>query len=335
MYKILYVFGPTATGKTALALELAKQFNGDLISADSRQVYAGMDIGTGKDIPETFHKETRHIGNQDISVYTDGQISIWGLDIVTPAEEFSVTSYIRFAIPVIESIWKRGRLPIVVGGTGLYVRALRRQLLDISVPRNDAMRIKSAGASVVELQEMLKQIDEDAFIQMNHSDQANPRRLVRMIERCLWKQSHPSIDPFIETYQQFVAKQTALLIGLQIDFPVLTQRIRKRVHERVQAGLLKEIETLHAHGYSWQSQALSGLGYRQWQPYFEHKISQTEVIQKWEKDEIDYAKRQLTWFAKEPEIQWFTLDKQSRNRQIFQLVKTWYTENTLKYAAKI
>ena len=192
MQKILFIVGPTAIGKTAFALKIAEEFNGDIISADSRQVYIGMDIGTGKDIPHKFKVQSSKfkVENKNIPYYFDGKTKIWGLDLVAPNEEFSVADFARFAVPVINQIWADGKLPIVVGGTGLYIRALTQDLPDIFIPQNIKLRQKLHKLTTDQLQTELKQLSNTKFSSMNQSDQKNPRRLVRAIEIEMWKKTH-------------------------------------------------------------------------------------------------------------------------------------------------
>ncbi len=162
MIKILIVCGPTATGKTQLAANLAKKFNGELISADSRQVYRGMDVVTGKDWP----KDT----------------TIYGYDLVRPDENFSVAHFVTHARTLINQIIKRKKLPIVVGGTGLYINSLVNPPETLSVNPDWQLRKRLETKSTRQLQDQLKKLNPQRWRQMNHSDQLNPRRLIRAIE---------------------------------------------------------------------------------------------------------------------------------------------------------
>ena len=175
MKKLLIICGSTATGKTNLALKLSKIFSGQIISADSRQVYKGMDIGTGKDLP------------QKAKQYKDGhylikKIKVWGYDLVKPNQDFSVAHFINFAIPRIKKIWTARELPILVGGTGLYLQALTKPLNTIAIPADQVLRQQLSKLNVLSLQKKLKKLDFDKYQKMNHSDQHNPRRLIRAIE---------------------------------------------------------------------------------------------------------------------------------------------------------
>lgn len=345
MNKVLYIIGPTATGKTSLALELAKKFNGDLISADSRQVYQGMDIGTGKDLPSSFKyvssvgghetlslkKESFDFAQEKINRYTDGKINIWGLDLVKPDEEFSVVHFVRFALPVIQHIWKKNKLPIVVGGTGLYVRALRNYLPEIFTTRNLYLRKQLAKHSVIELQHDLEKRDPDKFSRMNDSDQKNPRRLIRAIEQSV---NQITDREFLHNYQTFIKEADELTIGLTVELPTLYKRIDKRVDKRLAQGMVDEVKRLVGQGYRWDLPSMSGLGYREWQPYtpllndspnvhIDEDIK-LKIKDLWKLHEKQYAKRQLTWFKKETDVKWFSITEKKVNEQIVTTVGQWY-----------
>jgi len=226
MNKILVICGPTATGKTALAAQLAKELNGELISADSRQCYRGNDLETNKERPD---------------------VPIWLYDVVDPGEAFSVSHWVKLAREAIADIQKRGKLPIAVGGTGLYINALIHPLETIDIPPDKTLRDKKLTLS--ELQNMVSRGG------MNDSDWNNPRRLIRKIE----------IGKFPERLS-LKQRQSfhALIIGLTAPIPVLYKRIDAHLKERRNAGM-KE------------------------QPINEHAI----------------ARKQLTWFKKQKNIQWF------------------------------
>lgn len=232
MKKILIICGPTATGKTALAAKLARKFNGELISADSRQVYKGMDIVTGKDRP--------------------AGIKIHGLDLAKPDEEFSVAHFVKYAATLINQI----RFPIIVGGTGMYLNSLVRPPVTLAVKPDWPLRKKLEKKSVKELQEQLIKSSAARFKRMNHSDRLNPRRLIRAIE--------------VEKFRQgpaFALQRTDLIydclwVGLTADKKTLDQKIAARVSDRVKAGAIKEWQKLKAK-YPLGLASMSGIGYRQ------------------------------------------------------------------------
>jgi tRNA dimethylallyltransferase len=265
MNKLLIVCGPTATGKTALAATLAKKFNGELVSADSRQVYRGMDIVTGKDRPD---------------------VPIWLYDVVNPGEEFSVSQWVKLARSAITDIHKRNKLPIVVGGTGLYINALIHPFETIDIPPNKSLRKKLQKLSVSGLQAMIPRDD------MNQSDWNNPRRLIRKIEIA---QSKIRIRRQAHQYDY-------LIIGLTAPKPVLRKLITERLKERIRKGMEAEVASLLAR-YNRNLPSMSAIGL----------------------NEHAYARRQMTWFKKQPSIHWFDIIQSEYTGDVTELVAGWYT----------
>ena len=311
MIKILVVCGPTATGKTSLALALAQKFKGELVSADSKQVYKSLDIGTGKDVSPDFRKK---------GYYEYKGIKIWGYDLIGPKDEFSVSQFVTFARDKIGEIFKKGRLPILVGGTGLYIRAIVDGISTVEVPKNKALRKNLAEKSVEELFELLAQLDPIKAGSLNVSDRKNPRRLIRAIEIGTWKLEYGA---FVEKRPR--AYQSVLMVGLNTDKKVLFKKIEQRVDERLRAGIEKEISSLLKKGVEWQDQSMSSLGYRQFRRFFEGKESKKEAIEAWKKEERKYAKRQMTWFKKDSRINWFDISKSDWRENVEKLVKKWYS----------
>lgn len=307
MKKLLVICGPTATGKTALAIALARKFNGEIISADSRQVYKGMDIGTGKE--------------WDRSLPVGRQIKIWGYDIVSPAKGFSISQYLKFAKKAISNIAKRGKLPILVGGTGFYIKGVVDGIPTVSIPRNGDLRKNLEGRGVGELFEMLAQIDSVRAGQMNSSDRKNPRRLIRAVEVATWKLEHG------ESGQSHVAssKQLTLMVGLAAPRDFLDRKISQKVQERVRVGMKEEIQKLISLGVDWGDQSMQALGYRQWRDNFEGEAPEGVVINEWKKEEKKYARRQLTWFKKDKRINWFDVTDNNYPKSVEKLIKKWYS----------
>lgn len=330
VYRVLIICGPTATGKTALALKLAKQFNGELVSADSRQVYRGMDIGTGKDLPRATSYKLFAISvkfrnkKYNLGYYKISDIPLWMYDVINPDEEFSVAHYQTLASEIIADIWQRNKLPIVIGGTGLYIKSLISPLETAVIPRNFELRKRLANATVVELQNELKNLTPEIFTKLNNSDRQNPRRLIRKIEIVSQKLS-------LAKKQSPVSQQDIVQIGLMASLKDLYQRIDQRVEERVKQGIVAEIKDLLAQGYSWDLPAMSGLGYQEWQKLsaVTFRLSAQEkrkIIERWKRDEHDYARRQLTWFKKQIGIHWFDVAQKDYQAQLTELVATWYTK---------
>lgn len=280
MKKILIICGPTATGKTKLAVSLAKKFSGEIISADSRQIYQGMDIVTGKDRP--------------------AGVKIYGLDLVRPDEEFSVAHFVEYARTLINQI----RLQIIVGGTGLYIDSLINPPKTLSIKPNWKLRKKLATKSIRELQNQLEKLDLRRWQSMNHSDQLNPRRLIRAIEVSLQGTSLQA---------RKVKKYDVFWLGLTADKETLNERIEARVKQRVRAGAVKEWQRLKKK-YRADLPSMSAIGYRH-----------LPDIAKWIQAEQQYARRQLTWFKKNSHIRWFDIT-QAFQFPVVNLVKAWYTK---------
>ncbi|OGM19438.1 hypothetical protein A2685_02575 [Candidatus Woesebacteria bacterium RIFCSPHIGHO2_01_FULL_37_10] len=333
MKKLLIVCGPTATGKTGLALHLSKVFNGEVISADSRQVYKKMDIGTGKDLPrisnfQWFDKLTilskvegfpiSNLKKSGIGCYCIHGVRIWGYDLVGPEEEFSVAHYLKIANKVIENIWKREKLPILVGGTGLYIKGVVDGIQTASIPRNSKLRKSLKDKTAVELFEILAGFDPIKSASMNISDNKNPRRLVRAIEVAQFQfKFRPELSNVIKDYE-------ALFIGLTAPREFLYRNIERRVDERLKQGLEKEIRNLLVKGVGWDTQSMRSMGYKEWKEYLTGNKSKKEVILEWVKDEKNYIKRQLTWFVKDKRIIWFDISKSGWRKAVDKFVAKWY-----------
>ena len=310
MKKVLVVCGPTATGKTFLALKLAKKFNGELISADSRQIYRGLDIGTGKDLCKIPKWAT-----------------IWGYDLVGPKEEFSVSKYIAFANKAIEDIWSRDKLPILVGGTGLYIKGVIDGIPTVDVPRNKKLRERLSEKTSEDLYEMLSQIDAIRAGSLNSSDKRNPRRLIRAVEVATWMiDNSKKLPKGNESHRN----RSVLFIGLYAEKEKLFDRIEKRVDKRIAAGLEDEIKSLLSSGITWKMQSMSSLGYRQWKEFFEKTKTKEAVINDWKKEEKRYARRQITWFKKDRRLHWFDTTEKKLIKNVEILVKKWYKEGNGK-----
>lgn len=312
------IVGPTASGKTELALDMAKSFEGELVSADSRQVYKHLDIGTGKDIP--FGKEPQVVDG--FPVYKVEKIKIWGYDLVDPKEEFSVAQYVSKAKKIVENIWKRNKLPIIVGGTGFYVHALIDGVETLDIPKNEPLRHQLETMGLDELFEILAQLDATKAASLNSSDRKNKVRLVRAIEvadaRIRGVKHKDKIQPLIAD---------TFMVGITADREIVNQRIKQRVEKRVKMGIVEEIEWLIENGVIWQDQSMSSLGYKQWREYFEKSKDIKLVISEWERDEQKYAKRQMTWFKRDKRINWFNTLEANYVDEVERTVQKWYSSN--------
>jgi len=323
MKKLLIVCGPTATGKSLLALKLAKKFGGEVVSADSRQIYRGMDIGTGKELPVNSKLK---IQNLKLGGYykIDG-VRIWGYDIADAKKGFSVAQYIKIAWEIIDNILARGKLPILVGGTGLYIKGVVDGIATAQVPPNLKLRKSLSEKNSEELFEILAQVDAMKAGSLNTSDRKNPRRLIRAIEVALNKSKIK--------VQKTLLKADTLFVGLYAPKAVIGKRINLRVDSRTDLGIEKEIKSLLSSGVKWGSQAMDSLGYRQWKKYFENpgKALLQETIKSWKSEEHSYAKRQMTWFKKDKRINWFDISTDSWEKNVEKLVEKWYSGENSKF----
>jgi tRNA dimethylallyltransferase len=320
MNNLLVICGPTATGKTALALHLAKVFDGEIVSADSRQVYQAMDIGTGKDIPKSAKFKKNLFGPP--SYVVDG-VSIWGYDLVSPKKDYSVAQYTKTVNKIIKRIWKKKKLPILVGGTGLYIKSVVDGIPTASVPRNKGLRKNLKGRLVEELFDKLAQLDSIKAASLNSSDRKNPRRLIRAIEIAQWQLNNRG--KIKDKDVPLGNKSKVFFVGLISSRNYLQALIKRRIAKRLKMGILHEIEKLLKSGVIWDNQSMNCLGYKQWENYFLHKATKKSVLARWETDEIKYAKRQMTWFRKDKRIIWFDISKKNYRKEVENTVKKWYS----------
>ncbi len=340
MKRLLVICGPTATGKTQLAIFLARLLDGEVVSADSRQVYKGLDIGTGKDLPvgaKFFPKDSK-FGKKDLGFYEVKGIKVWGYDLVEPNEEFSVSNFVKIAEKIIEDIYCRGKIPVLVGGTGLYIKALVDGISTLDIPKNEKLRRFLQKKSVEKLFEILVSLDPTKAFSMNNSDRKNPRRLVRAIEVAKWKLKQKK-----EKEKELEKKLDVLFIGLVAAKDVLEGRIRERIKRRLRKGLEKEIKNLIERGIGWNFQAMQSIGYRQWRNYFDLLLDKSgkakilgrdlkliklkqEAIKKWMSAEKRYAREQLAWFRKDERINWFDITDRDWRKKVEKLVRKWHNK---------
>jgi len=279
--KIYVIVGPTASGKTAYSIKLAKKINGEIISADSRQVYRGLDIGTGKVTKKEMAGIPHHL-----------------LDVANPRKVFTVADFQKLANQKIREILKRGKTPIIVGGTGFYIQAIVDDLILPAVPPNKKLRANLEVKPPSELLALLKKLDPRRAQEI---DSQNPRRLIRAIEiaRALGK-----IPPLRgETSQCFNFE----IIGIKIEQEELNKKIHDRLLVRLKHGMIAEVKKLHAQGLSWKRMEELGLEYRYLARFLQDKITKPEMVAQLEKAIINYSKRQMTWFKRDQRIKWLKI----------------------------
>lgn len=320
MNKLLVICGPTATGKTELGLRLAKKFKGEIISADSRQVYKYMDIGTGKDLPKNSNFQISKTPNIGGYYLADG-VRIWGYDLVEPTKDSSVGQYIKIANEIIENVGKRKSLPTLVGGTGLYIKGVVDGIPTASIPKNEALRASLEDKNLLELYEILAQMDPVKAASMNVSDRKNPPRLIRAVEIAEYRLKTRDRG----NYERQL-KYDVLFIGLNAPKKYLSKKIEERIARRIKQGLEKEIKGLFVKGVTYKHQSMGSLGYRQWNGYFEGKKSIKKVTDDWEAAEKKYLKRQMTWFKRDGRINWFDISRKDWRTRVEKMVRKWYNE---------
>lgn len=281
------VLGPTASGKSDLAVKLAKTFNGEVISADSRQVYRGLDIGTGKITKKEMAGVPHHC-----------------LDIASPKKNFDVVQWKEKADKAVHDIIKRGKLPIVCGGTGLYIKALVENITYPDVAPDWKLRAKLEKKTTEQLFAMLKKLDP---ARAQTIDPHNPRRLIRAIE--IVKHTGKAVPE-----KNAEPLYSALLLGVKKSDTELKKRIHARLRARMKKGMVAEAKKLHDNGVSWKRMNELGLEYRYLALHLQGKITKQEMI-----DELDtkigqYAKRQMTWFRAMLGIAWIVSEKEAEKR---------------------
>lgn len=281
--KIIVILGPTASGKTDLSIKLAKKFNGEIVSADSRQVYKGMDIGTGK----ITKKEM-----QGISHYL--------LDIVSPKKRFSVAEYQKLAVNAMEKILEKKQLPFLVGGSPFYIYSIIQGWQFPKLKPNQKLRKKLEKQSVEELFKILQKIDKK---RAGNIEKKNKRRLIRAIEIAKTIGKVPALreKPLFD----------CLILGIKKTKEELISLIEKRLLKRIEQGMIEEIKKLHKQGVSWKRLDEFGLEYRWLSRYLQNKISYLEMIKFLQKDIEKFSKRQMTWFKKDKKTHWVKNQKEA------------------------
>lgn len=299
---LVAIVGPTAVGKSALALEVAQRLGGEIVSADSRQIYRGMDIGTDKPTPEQRRLVPHYL-----------------LDVVEPDQVFTLAQYQRAAYDAIADIHRRGRLPLLVGGTGLYVRAVLEGLNIPEVPPDPALRSELEAFAAAEgaqaLHARLAALDPDAA---GRIDPRNVRRVVRALEVTLL-----TGVPISRLQQASPPPFRVLRIGLTRPRPALYARIDRRVDAMVEAGLVEEVRRLLQAGYSPSLPALTGLGYRQIIQYLQGEVSLAEAVAAIKQQTRRFVRHQYTWFRlDDPRIRWFDLELASA-ADVIEEIRRW------------
>ncbi len=292
---LIILTGPTAVGKTAASIGLAKAVKGEIISADSMQIYRQMDIGSAKITPEEMQGIHHHL-----------------IDVLDPDEEFNVVRFQHMAREAMKGIYDRGRIPIVVGGTGFYIQAL---LYDINFTENDGdtsyrkemeALAKAKGADY--LHGLLKEVDERAAVEIHPN---NIKRVIRALE--FHHQTGQKISEHNEMERQKESAYQSAYFVLNDDRANLYSRINRRVDQMMEKGLLEEVKALKARGYTRDMVSMQGLGYKEVLAYLDGECTLKEAVSVIKRDTRHFAKRQITWFKRERDVIW--IDKQDYEYQ--------------------
>jgi len=285
--KIVIILGPTGTGKTDLSLKLAPELDAEIISADSMQVYRFMDIGTAKPSPEERSRVRHHL-----------------VDIADPDEDFNAARFAEKAGEIIRRLNAEGRAVLVVGGTGLYIRALTGGLIEGPSPDRELRRrlredLKKFGAA--HLHERLKQQDELAASRIGVNDAVRTIRALEVVE-----QGGETISKKQEAHGFQQRQYDFLKVGLQLHRQELYDRINRRCEDMIEQGIIGEVRHLLARGYEEKARALHSLGYKHIIRYIRGELPLEEALRLMQRDTRNFAKRQITWFRAEKDIEWFS-----------------------------
>lgn len=282
--KLIVILGQTASGKTDLSIKLAKKFGGEIVSADSRQVYKGLDIGSGKVTKEEMAGIPHHL-----------------LSVANPKQKFTVSQYQKLALKAIKQIQAKGKIPFLVGGTGFYIQSIVDGLVIPEVKPNWKLRKKLEQKNTEQLFSILKKLDPARAANI---DSKNPRRLVRAIE--IIKATKKPIPSLRRPTSEF----DVLQIGIKKSPDQLKKLIQKRLQKRIK-GIIAEVKKLNKNGLSWKRLEEFGLEYRSTAQYIQKKITHQQLLETLQKEIQHYAKRQTTWFKRDMRINWIKNQKEA------------------------
>ncbi len=285
--KIVFIVGPTGTGKSNLAINLASKINGEIISCDSMQIYKSMDIGTAKVSKEEQEKAKHHL-----------------IDVANPTDNFDVSTYQKYAESIIQKLFLENKTPIFAGGTGLYVNSIIYPMSFSSNERNEKLREElkeyylENGASA--LHKKLELLDKESADKLHEND---VKRVIRAIEIALSGEKKSDLDEMKKP------KYDCVMVGLNTDRELLYERINKRVDLMFEAGLEDEVRNLVNCGVGFDCQSMQAIGYKEFKGYFDGEINLEELKELIKKNSRNYAKRQITWFKKYENIKWFDVSE--------------------------
>ena len=316
---MLVIYGPTQTGKTSLAINLARKYNGELVSADSRQVYKGLDIGSGKvDFSDTVEKYAGY--------WIVNGVRINGFDLADPGQQFSAADFLEFAKSSISRIIDKKKLPIIVGGTGFYIKALFEGIDSIGVPSDPELRRKLEKLSTDALYQKLFKLSKNRAESMNESDRANPRRLIRAIEIANYKKDQGLRIKDQENTRYQIPDTKYLILGLTAPNEFLFTKADGWLEERIDKGLIDEVKKFLEEGVDSKWLGDLGLEYRWITKYLLGENSYEESLLRLKGDIHSFVRRQKTWFKKFKGSRLFDISGKNYQASIEKTVSLWYTK---------
>jgi len=303
MTNLFILAGPTAVGKTDISIKLAQKLQGEIISADSMQIYKDMNIGSAK-VTESEMKGIPH----------------YLIDIVEPGESFNVSQYKKLAEDKIYKIAERGKLPMLVGGTGLYINSLICNYDFTGAETDEEYReylmilVDTKGKEYIH--KMLEDIDSDSYHRLYPND---VKRVIRALE--VYKLTGITISEYNISRQDYISAYNLNYFVLTMDRAKLYNRINQRVELMIENGLIEEVSTLKSQGYTSEMQSMKGIGYKEILYYLDGQISKEAAVELIKKGSRNYAKRQLTWFRKDPRVKWVCKDDFNSEDEIVEYIK--------------
>lgn len=305
---IIAVAGPTAVGKTKFAIEIAKEFDGEIVSCDSMQLYQFMNIGSAKPTPDELKQAPHHL-----------------VDLIDPRDEFSVAQYQKLAKEAIADIFARKKVPVISGGTGLYLNSLLYEMDFSSAPEDTEYRNHLTNIAETKgceaLHAMLEAQDPQAAAQIHPN---NVKKIVRALERL--KEGEGKIRPFRDI-QRETADYDVILLGLTRERPELYDRINRRVDILVEQGLVDEVKGLLDMGLNQENISMKGIGYKELMDHLQGNCDLDTAIDTIKKNTRHYAKKQLTWFRRYAKMRWYNVSDFQNDEQALEEILIWLRQN--------
>lgn len=304
MKKIIVLVGPTGVGKTSLSIELAKRFNGEVISGDSMQVYKEMTIGTAKVTPEEADGVVHHL-----------------IDAFSYTDDYNVKIFQKMGREAIEDMSERGCLPIVCGGTGLYIKSLYYDYEFNDEEKDEEFADFLNSRSSDECYRMLKTVDPKACETIHANNQ-------KRVKRALMRAHLGNYKSEMEEKQKHEPVYDALVIGLTTDRETVYERINQRVDIMIENGLEEEIKGLLGPEDVWRLQSMAGIGYKEWEAYFQGNSTVEETAELIKKNSRNFAKRQYTWFNNQMKVNWFDIKEDNWKENCMKMIENWLEDKT-------